>query len=99
MMDSVNDNFYTVWNWFEAPYAIRSYAPKDWGDGTWIIRIDPRGETPYTDFRSRLHPEWNVVQQEIDGRWYAFIQDPRNIGWPVPEVFGVLQERQRPAEQ
>lgn len=87
MQNSTNQNFYTVWDWFDAPYVIRSYAPSDWEAGTWIVRIDPRGEAPYTEFCTHLHPEWNVVQKEIDGRWYAFIQDTRNLPWPAPEVF------------
>ena len=30
----------------------------------------------------REHPDWEVHQQQIDGRWYTFISDPQNIPWP-----------------
>jgi hypothetical protein len=88
MQDPTNRNFYTVWDWYDAPYQIRSFAPKDWEKGTWIIRIEPGYGFPYTEFPVHNRPEWEVVQTEIDGRWYAFIRDPRNLPWPPPDIKG-----------
>jgi hypothetical protein len=88
MQDPTNRNFYTVWEWYDAPYQIRSFAPKDWEKGTWIIRIEPGYGFPYTEFPVHNRPEWEVVQTEIDGRWYAFIRDPRNLPWPPADLKG-----------
>jgi len=88
MQDPTNQNLYTVWDWYDAPYQIRTHAPLNWEKGTWIIRIEPGNGFPYTEWPVHNRPDWDVVQMEIDGRWYAFIRDPQDLAWPSPNLKG-----------
>jgi len=73
-------NYYTVWSWHDAPYNIRLAGP--WEKGTWIVRVEPGYGFPHEALAISEHPDWEVHQQQIDGRWYTFISDPQNIPWP-----------------
>ena len=75
-------NFYTIWSWYEAPYAIRISSPLPEDQGTWIVRVEPGYGFPYGELNISERPDWTVEQKQIDGRWYTFIHDPEDRAWP-----------------
>ena len=74
------NDFYQVWDWYDAPYIVRTHAP--FQDGTWIVRISPGDQLPWENLSVSYKPEWDVHQQKIDEQWYVFIRDPENKAWP-----------------
>ena len=82
-------NIYTVWEWQDAPHELRAQRPDNWEDrGAWIIQINPGEGFPYTEFPVHNRPDLDVVQTQIQGSWYAYIRDPRNIPWPPVTIEG-----------
>lgn len=88
MQDSSNRNFYTIWDWYDAPYLIRSYAPLHWDKGTWIVRVTPGYNFPFSELPVTVREDCEVVQTEIEGCGYIFIRDPKNLPWPPPNLKG-----------
>ena len=74
-------NYYTVWSWHDAPYTIRMASPLE-DQGTWIVRVEPGYEFPHEKLSIKGNPDWEVKQKQIDGRWYTYIKDPKDIPWP-----------------
>lgn len=75
-------NFYTVWDWYEAPYAIRAASPIE--DGTWIVRVEPGYGFPHHKIHISEHHEWKVEVSQIDGRWYTFIKVEQGHAYWTP---------------
>ena len=73
-------NYYTVWSWFDAPLSIRMASLME--QGTWVVRVVPGYNFPYEVLNISEHPDWEVEQKQIDGMWYTFIKDPNDIPWP-----------------
>ncbi len=85
---SNNKTFYTVWDWYDAPYVIRSYAPRHWDKGSWVIRGGLTQEFSLNELPVTLRAECEVVRTEIEGCTYFFIRDPKNLPWPPPNPKG-----------
>ena len=78
-MDS--KNYYTIWYWHDAPYTIRLASPLD-SQGTWIVKLEPGHDFPHEVLSIKDNPEWEVENKLIEGMWYTFIKDPKDIPYP-----------------
>ena len=51
-------NYYTVWSWFDAPLSIRMASLME--QGTWVVRVVPGYNFPYEVLNISEHPDWEV---------------------------------------